>query len=117
MNKAQEQPPQRKVRVFDLDDVPDGEARRVEVEGHKIAVVRIGEDLFAIGDMCSHANYSLSEGPVDPEEVTIECWKHGAQFSLCDGVPMSLPATQPVPVFKVESSENSIYIHIPEGSE
>ena len=117
MNKAQEQPPQRKGRGFDLDDVPDGQARRVEGEGHKIAVVRIGEDLFAIGDMCSHANYSLSEGPVDPEEVTIECWKHRAQFSLCDGTPMSLPATQPVPVFKVESSENSIYIHIPEGSE
>ena len=117
MDKSQEQTSGRKVRVLGLDDVPDGEARRVEVEGHKIAVVRIGEELYAIGDMCSHANYSLSEGPVDPEEVTIECWKHGAQLSLCDGIPVSLPATQPVPVFKVESSENSIYLHMPEGSE
>jgi len=108
-------PPEKKVRVLSLDEVEDGEARRVDIEDQKVAIVRIGETLYAIGDMCSHANYSLSEGDVDPEEITIECWKHGAQFSLCDGNPVSLPATQPVPVFKVEIDKNDIYVLLPES--
>ena len=48
MDKSQEQASGRKVRVLGLDDVPDGEARRVEVEGQKIAVIRIGEELYAL---------------------------------------------------------------------
>ncbi len=108
-------PPEKKVRVLSLDEVEDGQACRVDIEDEKVAIVRIGETIYAIGDMCSHANYSLSEGDVDPEEVTIECWKHGAQFSLCDGKPVSLPATQPVPIFKVEINKNDIYILMPEA--
>ena len=38
--------------------------KRVEVDGHAIALVRIGDDVYAIGDTCSHANVSLSEGEV-----------------------------------------------------
>tara|TARA_B110000014_G_C19981451_1_gene508217 strand:- start:569 stop:925 length:357 start_codon:yes stop_codon:yes gene_type:complete len=115
-NITEGRPPVRKVRALSLDEAIDGEARRVDIEDQKIAIVRIEGNIYAIADMCSHANYSLSEGPVDSEEITIECWKHGAQFSLCDGSPVSLPATQPVEIFEVETDENDIYILIPESS-
>ena len=56
---------------------------------------------YAIGDTCTHADISLSEGEVDADECTIECWKHGSAFSLSTGEPESLPATRPVPVYPV----------------
>ena len=116
-SEPEERHPEKKVRVLSLDEAVDGEARRVDVEDQRIVIVRIGETIYAIGDMCSHANYSLSEGLVDSNEITIECWKHGAQFSLCDGNPVSLPATQPVPIFPVETDGNNIYILLPESGD
>ena len=99
-------------RLCRRDDVAPGTARRFEVADQTICVVRIGEDLYAIGARCSHANFSLSEGEVYPEEKQIECWKHGSTFSLVDGKPQSLPATRPVPVYdlRVEGDEVSVVI-------
>ena len=65
-----------------LDDLAPGTATRFEVGRHVVAVVRIDDDVYAIGDRCSHADVSLSEGEVDCEHRTLECWKHGSTFSL-----------------------------------
>ena len=89
------------VRVCSVDDVKPGTARRFDVDGHRIALVRIGDDWYALGDRCSHEDYSLSEGDVWEEEREIECPKHGSTFSLVDGEPQTLPATKPVPVYTV----------------
>jgi 3-phenylpropionate/trans-cinnamate dioxygenase ferredoxin subunit len=93
---------QREVRICSAADIPPDSARRFEVDGLAVAIVRCGDDFYAIGDVCSHANYSLSEGEVLCDEKEIECWKHGSTFSLIDGTPQSLPATRPVPVFDVK---------------
>jgi 3-phenylpropionate/trans-cinnamate dioxygenase ferredoxin subunit len=99
-----------RVDVGAATDFPEGEARRVLVGDRPVAVVRIGEDLYAIGDTCTHANVSLSEGEVDVHERTLECWKHGSQFSLVDGRPCSLPATRPVEVFDVEVADGRVFV-------
>ena len=74
------------------------------VDGVAVAVVRIDDDVYAIGDVCSHANVSLSEGEVWCDEQELECPKHGSTFSLETGEPVTLPATQPVPVYARRSS-------------
>jgi 3-phenylpropionate/trans-cinnamate dioxygenase ferredoxin subunit len=96
-----------------VDDVKPGEATRIDVEGHRIAVVRIGDDFYAIGDRCSHADYSLAEGEVYEDERTIECWKHGSTFSLETGEPQTLPATKPVPVYAVDVRGDDVMIVLP----
>jgi len=93
-------------------DLPPGEARRFEVERHRVAVVRIGDDFYAIGDRCSHADYSLAEGEVDTHERTIECWKHGSTFSLETGEPLTLPATLPVPVYAVTVEDDQLVLEV-----
>lgn len=100
--------------LFPLAELADGTARRVDVGPHRVAVVRIGEDLYAIGDTCTHADVSLSDGEVDCEERTIECWKHGSAFSLEDGVPQTLPATRPVPVYDVRVEGGDVVLEISE---
>jgi 3-phenylpropionate/trans-cinnamate dioxygenase ferredoxin component len=99
-------------RVCARDDVPAGEARRFDVDGVPVAVIRIGDAFYAIGDTCSHEDYSLSEGEVFPDEREIECWKHGSTFSLVTGEPQTLPATQPVPVYDVRVEGDDLIVSV-----
>jgi 3-phenylpropionate/trans-cinnamate dioxygenase ferredoxin subunit len=96
--------------TFPLDELAPGTARRVEVDGVPVAVVRIGDDVYAIGDICSHAHVSLSEGEVWSDEREIECPKHGSTFSVETGEPVTLPATQPVPVFRAEVADGKVTV-------
>jgi len=83
--------------------VPPGEARRFVVDGREVAVVNLGDGQFrAVGDVCSHEHYHLSEGEVDVDDETIECPRHGSTFDLATGRPRTLPATLPVPAFPVK---------------
>ena len=88
-------------RVCSLDEIEPGAARSFDVGRTRVCVVRIGDDVYAIGDRCSHQDYSLAEGEVDPDDKTLECWKHDSTFDLRTGEPTTLPATQPVPVYQV----------------
>jgi 3-phenylpropionate/trans-cinnamate dioxygenase ferredoxin component len=101
------------VRLCAVDDLKSGAARRFDVEGHRIALVRIDDDFYAIGDRCSHEDYSLSEGEVITEECEIECWKHGSTFSLTTGEPQSLPAVKPVPVYEVSVAGDDVMVMLP----
>ena len=103
------------VRLCGREDLLSGQARRFDVAGHRICLVRIGDDFYAIGDRCSHANFSLSEGEVFLEDLEIECWKHGSTFSLTTGQPQTLPATKPVPVYEVKVKDDDVLVELPGG--
>ena len=96
------------VRLCGLDELDDGGARRFDVAGHRLAVVRIGDDVYVIGDRCTHAEASLAEGEVDVDTKHLECWRHGSSFSLETGVPDALPATRPVPVYEVHVRDGDV---------
>lgn len=98
--------------VCRFDELAPNSATRFEVNGRPVAVVRIGDDIYAIGDTCSHAEVSLSEGEVWCDEKEIECWKHGSTFSLLTGEPQTLPATQPVPVYVAKVIDGMVEIDV-----
>ena len=102
-----------RIRLCATADVPAGAARRFDVGEHRIAVIRVDDSFYALGDRCSHADYSLSEGEVFAEDLEIECWKHGSTFSLETGEPLCLPATQPVPVYEVEVEGDDVMVVLP----
>jgi 3-phenylpropionate/trans-cinnamate dioxygenase ferredoxin subunit len=97
-------------------DLQSGTAHRVMVDGIAVAVVRIDDEVFAIADKCSHADVSLSDGMVWCESKQIECIKHGSAFSLESGVPDTLPATQPVQVFRAEVVNGDVVVSSQEGN-
>ena len=96
--------------AFPLAELVDGGASKVDVGDVPVCVVRIGDDVYAIGDVCSHADVSLSGGEVYCEDKEIECPQHGSVFSLETGEPATLPATQPVPVFDVAVSDGIVTV-------
>ena len=97
-------------------ELENGTAHRVMVDGVAVAVVRIDDDVFAIADKCSHADVSLSDGMVWCDSKQIECIKHGSAFSLETGVPDTLPATQPVQVFRAEVVNGDVVVSSQEGN-
>ena len=101
------------VRLCGQTELGSGEARRFDVGAHRIALVRIEDDFYAIGDTCSHEDYSLSEGEVLVDACEIECWKHGSMFDLMTGEPRSLPATKPVPVYTVHLDGGDVLVELP----
>jgi 3-phenylpropionate/trans-cinnamate dioxygenase ferredoxin subunit len=101
------------VRACSVNDVKPGAAKRVDVEGHRLCVVHLGDDWYVIGDECSHEDYSLSEGDVWEDDCEIECPKHGSTFDLRTGEPQTLPATQPVPTYDVTVEGDDVVVTIP----
>lgn len=98
------------VRACAVADVAEGAAFRVEVDGLDVAIVRSGDDFYAIEDQCSHAAVALSEG--DVEGCEIECWMHGSRFDLRTGKPLGPPATEPVPVFGVQIAGDDVLVDL-----
>ncbi|MCP3938127.1 MAG: non-heme iron oxygenase ferredoxin subunit [Actinomycetia bacterium] len=104
----------RSVRLCELGALDDGAVTRVDIDGQRIAVARVGQTVYAIGDRCSHANFSLSDGFLSAGDCTIECPKHGSRFSLVTGVPDSLPAVRAVPVYEVRVDGDDVIAELPE---
>jgi 3-phenylpropionate/trans-cinnamate dioxygenase ferredoxin subunit len=101
------------VAIGTFDELVDGEGRRIDVDGSSIAVFRVGDDVHALADRCSHAEASLSEGEVFGDEV--ECPRHGASFDLVTGRALSLPATKPVRTYRTEVRDGEVFVEIGEG--
>jgi len=102
------------VRVCGLSELEEDTPKRVEIDGTPVSVVQTEGEVFAINDICSHANVSLSEGEVD--DCHIECWLHGSRFDLRSGKPDSLPATRPVPVYPVKIEGDDVLVSLTQES-
>ena len=101
-------------RVCALKDVEEPGSLRVELDDVDIAVVRFEGEVYAIEDLCSHAEVPLSEGDVEEFKgaPTIECWLHGSCFDLRTGEPTNLPATEPVSVYPVRVEGEDVYVDV-----
>ena len=93
-----------------LDQLAQGKPMRIEKDGKSICVAKIGDEVFAIDDTCTHSDASLSEG--DISDFKIECWLHGAEFDLRTGQALTLPATQALETYAVKIDGNSVTVEI-----
>jgi 3-phenylpropionate/trans-cinnamate dioxygenase ferredoxin subunit len=99
-----------KVQVGALDTLPRDRGIRVTVGDQRIAMFRIADQVFAVDDVCSHAEASLAEGEVF--DHVVECPRHGSEFDLRTGEPLSLPATRPVATYEVLVEDGNVYLYL-----
>lgn len=93
-----------------LAEVPSGGVLAVEIDGQEVALVRDGDDVYALRDECSHASIPLSEG--DVEGCEIECWLHGSRFDVRTGKPVNLPATEAVPTYPTQIEGDAVLVDL-----
>lgn len=93
-----------------LDQIAAGKPVRIEKGGKSICVARVGDQVFAVADTCTHSEASLSEG--DVTGFKIECWLHGAEFDLRTGEALTLPANIPLETYAVSIDGNAVTVEI-----
>ena len=103
------------IRVAGISEIPRGESRHFDIEGEEVVIVNTGDYLYAIGDVCSHEYFHLSDGEVDLATTTIECPKHGSAFDLKTGHPLSLPAVLPVKTYGVKLVGEDVMVDVLEA--
>jgi 3-phenylpropionate/trans-cinnamate dioxygenase ferredoxin component len=101
-------------RVCGLSEVPEDGSLRVELPDVDVAIVNFDGQVYAIEDVCSHAEVALTDGEVEEFDgaPTIECALHGSCFDLRTGEPTNLPATEPVPVYPVRVEGDDILVDV-----
>lgn len=80
-------------------------AHRLHHDGLDLVLIRDADDVYAIEDVCSHAEVALSEGEV--RGCHIECWMHGSAFDVRTGMPDAPPAVSAVRTFPVSISDQN----------
>lgn len=98
------------VKLCELDAIVSGEVASIEIDGTEIAYARVGDQLFAVDAICSHAKVSLADGLVDEDDLTLECPKHGALFSLETGEALTLPAIKPIRTHDVTVDGTEVFV-------
>jgi len=93
-----------------LDSIVEGKPIKLSKNGKEICVARVGNEVFAIEDNCSHQDAALSEG--EQNGYKIECWLHSAEFDLRTGDALTPPASQPVKTYQVSIDGNNVVVEI-----
>ena len=94
--------------TLSFDSLVDSKPIKIDLDGTPVCVTKIGEEVFAVADTCSHSDASLSEGEVN--NFKIECWLHGAEFDLRTGEVATPPASIPVETFEVNRNGDELTI-------
>ena len=91
-----------------FDSLVSGKPVAIDVDGVAVCLTRVGDEVFAVEDTCTHSEASLSEGEVSGTKI--ECWLHGAEFDLRTGEALTPPATSALKTFKVEINGNQVVV-------
>jgi 3-phenylpropionate/trans-cinnamate dioxygenase ferredoxin subunit len=100
------------IDIGTVSELPPGSMKLVEWEDLEIGVFNCNGEIYAIEDRCSHDNGPLVEGTLDQEKCTVECPRHGSEFDLRTGKPVTLPAYVPVDTFPVIVDGDTIKVEV-----
>jgi 3-phenylpropionate/trans-cinnamate dioxygenase ferredoxin subunit len=101
------------IDVAPANELPPGSMKLVVAGPRTIGVYNCGGTLYAIEDRCSHDDGPLCEGDWDEDRCCVVCPRHGSQFELSTGRPISLPATEPVATYPVSVVDGTIVLELP----
>lgn len=96
------------VDTVDESELADGEPVVVSAGGIDVLLVRRGERIDAIADVCSHAGGPLHEGEL--EDGCVTCPWHASTFRLSDGSAVHGPATSPQPAFDTQVAAGRVQV-------
>jgi 3-phenylpropionate/trans-cinnamate dioxygenase ferredoxin subunit len=95
-------------RVATLDEIASGARKSVLVDGIPVLLIHVGDNFYAVEDVCTHDGQPLTDGPIDGTEIT--CPRHGARFDITTGKALCMPATEPVATYDVKVEQGVIYL-------
>ncbi len=94
--------------VAKASDLGPGEVMYVEVGNDPVALINLEGEFFALHDMCTHQDASLSDGEVTGDEI--ECPMHGGAFEISTGLPVNFPVVVPVETYQVKTEGDTVLV-------
>lgn len=98
------------IRVAALADLPVGRPWLVALDDCDVALYRVGDEVYATDDLCSHAEASLSEGTL--EGHIVKCPRHGGCFDIRTGRAVRMPAVTPIASYPVRITDGEVFIDL-----
>lgn len=99
-----------KIKTLKTSELSINSSKVINLGDKQIALFNCEGEYYALDDMCSHAEASLSEG--DVYDCKVECPLHGAEFDLKTGEAVTLPATKPVNKYIVNVEDDYIFLEM-----
>lgn len=96
--------------IAKADEIEEGKGRPYVLGDHRIALVRYEGEIYALDDLCPHADASLACGPV--EKGCLVCPWHYAEFDLKTGDVLSGPATRGLRTYEIKEQDGDILIKV-----
>jgi 3-phenylpropionate/trans-cinnamate dioxygenase ferredoxin subunit len=97
--------------VAKIDELEVDTMRKVVVDGEEICLAHAEDGAFyALGDICTHEEYSLSDGEL--WGLDVECPAHGSRFNLLTGDVTGLPAVVPAKTYRVSVEGDDVYVEL-----
>lgn len=96
------------VTVAAANDLAPGDMMYVEVADEPVCLINLDGKFYAISDICTHQEASLSDGTIIGDEI--ECPLHGGAFEIRTGQPAAFPVVTPVETYKVRVVDAQIQI-------
>jgi 3-phenylpropionate/trans-cinnamate dioxygenase ferredoxin subunit len=103
------------VAVAKTREVPDPGSLLVEVGERLVVLIHGAGRFYALDDVCTHDGGPLSDGPIDLEDNTIACPRHGAKFDIRSGAAVTMPATKPTRSHEVKVEGEQIFVRLCTG--
>jgi len=91
-----------------VDEISPGGRKSIIVDDVPALLIRVGDNFYAIEDVCTHDGQPLTDGPINGTEIT--CPRHGARFDVTTGAAVWMPATEPVATYLVEVRDGQVYV-------
>lgn len=98
------------LKVAKVSDIPDGKMKTVEVDGQQILIVNVGGKYYAMGAICKHEEWDLSEGSLD-EGRKVTCAGHGAVWNLETGTAEFDEPLENEPLYDVKVEGQDILVN------
>ena len=96
------------IDVCPVEQLQEGEPQVLYTDDYAIAVFRVGDDHYAVEDVCTHDGGELAGGDVDGCQVI--CPRHGARFDLKTGAALTPPAYEAIRTFKVRVEGGTVQV-------
>ena len=98
------------VPVAKFSSLADPGRQLVEVDEQLIVLFRVGDEVFALDDVCTHDGGPLGEGQL--ENHAIACPRHGAKFDIRTGKALTMPATKPTVAHEVKIEGDQVFVRL-----
>jgi len=99
------------VHLASLNDLQTRKLICAKTEAYRILIALAEDKVYAVDDMCTHEDASLSKGSLHAD--CVKCPLHGSRFRLATGEALDDPAEEALNTYAIKIEGDNILVGLP----